>query len=190
MSEANQPDQPTPNPSGNPSGRDAEFVQLFTLNQHRIYIYLFSLVHDQNAADDIFQETMLVLWREFERFEPGTNFMAWSCTVALNQVRAWRKKQQRDRLQFSDEFLDALSQELDSSADYLEQRYEMLRNCIAKLPQHHRQLIAYRYSSGHAVDQIAEQTQRSIDAVYRLLSRIRRTLQVCVTEQLILEDAS
>lgn len=178
-----------PAPSSRPNGRDEEFVQLFTLNQHRIYIYLVSLVHDQNAADDIFQETMLVLWREFERFEPGTNFMAWSCTVALNQVRAWRKKQQRDRLQFSDEFLDALSQELDSSADYLQQRYDMLRDCIAKLPQHHRQLIAYRYSSGHAIDEIAEQTQRSIDAVYRLLSRIRRSLQECVTDQLSLEDA-
>lgn len=176
-------------PSQSPTGRDEEFVQLFTLNQHRIYIYLVSLVHDQNAADDIFQETMLVLWREFDRFEPGTNFMAWSCTVALNQVRAWRKKQQRDRLQFSDEFLEALSQELDSSADYLESRYQMLKDCIAKLPQHHRQLVAYRYSSGQAINEIAEQTQRSIDAVYRLLSRIRRTLQDCVTNQLVSEDA-
>ncbi|MFN3149020.1 sigma-70 family RNA polymerase sigma factor [Bremerella sp.] len=182
-------DSPMPSPSSSPTTRDAEFVQLFTLNQHRIYIYLVSLVHDQNAADDIFQETMLVLWREFERFESGTNFMAWSCTVALNQVRAWRKKQQRDRLQFSDEFLEALSQELDSNADYLESRYQFLRDCIAKLPQHHRQLIAYRYSSGHAIDEIAKQTQRSIDAVYRLLSRIRRTLQDCVTNQLTLEDA-
>ena len=183
------PERQVPGPPSGHTPRDAEFVQLFTLNQHRIYIYLVSLVHDQNAADDLFQETMLVLWREFERFESGTNFMAWSCTVALNQVRAWRKKQQRDRLQFSDEFLDALSQELDSSADYLEQRYELLRNCIAKLPQHHRQLVAYRYSSGHAIHEIAEQTQRSIDAVYRLLSRIRRTLQDCVTDQLTLEDA-
>ncbi len=184
-----QSDRPFPYSPGNASGRDAEFVQLFTQNQHRIYIYLLSLVNDQNAADDIFQETMLVLWREFDRFERGTNFMAWSCTVALNQVRAWRKKQQRDRLQFSDEFLEALSHELDSSADYLESRYEMLRACIAKLPQHHRQLIAYRYSSGHAIHDIAEQTQRSVDAVYRLLSRIRRTLQDCVTDQLSLEDA-
>ncbi|QDU75949.1 ECF RNA polymerase sigma factor SigH [Bremerella volcania] len=182
-------DRPMPSPPGGPTTRDEEFVQLFTLNQHQIYIYLVSLVHDQNSADDIFQETMLVLWREFERFESGTNFMAWSCTVALNQVRAWRKKQQRDRLQFSDEFLDALSQELDSSADYLKKRYELLHDCIAKLPQHHRQLIAYRYSSGHAINEIAEQTQRSIDAVYRLLSRIRRSLQDCVTDQLILEDA-
>lgn len=189
MPDSDELDPQLPPSSTSPAGRDEEFVQLFTLNQHRIYIYLVSLVHDQNAADDIFQETMLVLWREFERFEPGSNFMAWSCTVALNQVRAWRKKQQRDRLQFSDEFLEALSQELDSSADYLERRYELLRNCIAKLPQHHRQLIAYRYSSGHAIHEIAEQTQRSIDAVYRLLSRIRRTLQDCVTDQLVIEDA-
>ncbi|MEW4455639.1 sigma-70 family RNA polymerase sigma factor [Bremerella sp. JC817] len=184
-------EQPTPSTSSEASSeRDARFVQLFAQNQQRIAIYLKTLVPDQSAADDIFQETMLVLWREFDRFEHGTNFVAWSCTVALNQVRAWRKKQQRDRLQFSDEFLEALAHDLDAQEEQLHHRYQLLNDCLADLPDHHRQLIAYRYSAGQAVDEIAKQTQRSIDAVYRLLSRVRNTLQQCVDKKLIAEETA
>ncbi|MFN7134755.1 MAG: guanylate kinase, partial [Myxococcales bacterium] len=49
-------------------------------------------------SEEVIQETNLVLWREFDRFQEGTNFAAWACRVALNQVLAWRKKRQRDRL--------------------------------------------------------------------------------------------
>lgn len=182
------PDQSSP-PDIASAELDAEFVRLFSQNQQRIYLYLMSLVSDANIADDVFQETMLVLWREFRNYQPGTNFMAWACTVAFNQVRAWRKRQQRDRLQFSDKFLAAVAEELDAQADVLDQRHTLLSDCLAQLPQHHRQLVAYRYTAGHAIDHIAQQTQRSIDAVYRLLSRIRKTLHECVSRKLAAEDA-
>ncbi|TWT34134.1 sigma-70 family RNA polymerase sigma factor [Blastopirellula retiformator] len=170
-------------------GQDAEFVRLFGQYQHQIYIYLMSLLHDESSADDLFQETMLVLWREFDQYQPGTNFMAWSCTVALNRVRAWRKKRQNERLQFSDEFLEVLSGELDNRQDDLQQRQKALFDCIAKLPEHHRQLIAYRYSAGHAIEEIAQRTQKSVDAVYRVLSRIRQTLRDCASQHTALEEA-
>ncbi|UUO08706.1 sigma-70 family RNA polymerase sigma factor [Blastopirellula sp. J2-11] len=172
----------------NEDSRASEFVQLLGSHQRQLVLYLTSLLHDRDAVDDVFQETMLVLWREFHSYEAGTNFTAWSCRVAYNQVRAWRKKQQRDRLQFSDEFLDAVNRELEMNADHLRRRDELLAHCLAKLPVHHRQLIQYRYSAGEAVTQIAEQTDRSIEAVYRLLSRIRRTLHECVNRQMAKED--
>lgn len=178
------PDSPPHSPQ-----RDAEFLQLFAQNQQRIRIYLHSLLPDSSAVDDVFQETMLVLWREFDRFELGTNFMAWSCTVAMNQVRAWRKKQQRDRLQFSDEFLEALAQEMDANREHLDRRFNLLSDCLARLPDHHRQLVSYRYSAGHAIAEIAARTERTIDAVYRLLSRIRKSLHECVQQKMLVEDS-
>lgn len=189
-SESSPSHPPNNSANGSSAELDADFVLLFSQHQQRIYVYLLSLLNDANVADDLFQETMLILWREFSSYQPGTNFMAWAGTVAFNQVRAWRKRQQRDRLLFSDEFLAAVAAELDTQADTLDQRQALLNDCLAQLPQHHRQLIAYRYTSGHAIDQIASQTRRSIDAVYRLLSRIRKTLQQCVSRKLSMEDAS
>ena len=92
-----------------------EFVRLLAQNQRRLFIYVHTLVPHHADAEEVLQNTNLVLWREFGTFQPGTNFAAWSCRVALNQVLAWRKKRQRDRLQFSDEFLTTVADEVQST---------------------------------------------------------------------------
>lgn len=106
------------NPTGiAPSERIELFVQLIGLHQSKIHRYLLSLVPNLHDADDLFQQTNLFLWREFDRFEEGTNFVSWACAVAYHEVLAWRKTRSRERLVFSDAFLAALSSQLDSSAE-------------------------------------------------------------------------
>lgn len=162
------------------ASRIEEFVRLLGENQHRIFVYLMSMMHDRSAVEDVQQETNLVLWREFDSFEPNSNFAAWSCRVAFNQMRAWRKKQQRDRLVFSDAFIEALSGEIDSRTLSIDSRLDALAKCLEKLPTHHRQLIQYRYNFGNAIEEIATRMNRGPDAIYRLLSRIRYSLLECV----------
>ena len=95
---------PTANhPNREPSqGADDErveaYVRLLGQKQRPITLYVLSLVPRWNDAEEIIQETNLVLWREFGRFELGTNFAAWACKVAFHQVLTWQKRQQRDRL--------------------------------------------------------------------------------------------
>lgn len=164
--------------------RTEEFVSLLGQSQRFLYAYLMSLIHNREIVEEVMQETNLVLWREFENFETGTNFPAWSCRVAFNQVRAWRKKQQRSRLQFSDEFLQAVSDELETHADGFDERLDALSNCISELPDHHQELIRCRYMQEESIEQIAANTQRSTDAVYRMLSRIRNSLRTCVSAKM------
>src|SRR6516165_3336353 len=80
--------------------RVEEFVRLLGQNQRWLLIYVTSLVPVWSDTEEVIQETNLVLWREFDRFESGTNFTAWAFRVALNQVLAWRKRRRRDRLEF------------------------------------------------------------------------------------------
>ena len=160
--------------------RIEEFVRLLGENQHRIFVYLMSMMRDRAAVEDVQQETNLVLWREFESFEPNSNFAAWSCRVAFNQMRAWRKKQQRDRLVFSDSFLAALAAELDSQTSSFDRRLGALEKCLERLPDRHRELIRYRYNFGNAIDEIAVRMKRGPDAIYRLLSRVRCSLSECI----------
>jgi RNA polymerase sigma-70 factor (ECF subfamily) len=166
------------------------FVRLLGQNQRRIFLYVMSLVPDWNDAEEIIQETNLVLWREFARFQPGTNFAAWACKVALHRVLAWRKRVRRDRLEFSPAFLQAVADEASAAADDLEERTQSLARCIERLPDDHRHLLRLRYSDGLAIEAIAGQLARSEDAVYRALSRIRRVLHECVTRSRLLEGRS
>jgi RNA polymerase sigma-70 factor, ECF subfamily len=161
-----------------------EFLCLFAKHQQTIALYLTSLLPTQQDVDDVFQETSLVLWREFAKFQPGTNFGAWACTIAFNQVRAWRSRQKRETLVFSDVFLERISEELNEYADYYQNRLQALERCIEQLPEHHRELVRHRYLAGATVEALAEKAKRSPVAVYRMLSRVRQALHDCVTKRI------
>jgi RNA polymerase sigma-70 factor (ECF subfamily) len=164
------------------------FVRLLGQNQRRIFLYVISMVPNWNDAEEIIQETNLVLWREFGRFQPGTNFTAWACKVALHQVLAWRKRVKRSRLEFSPAFLEAVAEQATVASEVLEERSHCLARCIEKLPADRRHLLKLRYSDGLAIDAIAGQLARTEDAVYRALSRIRRMLHECVTRTQLQES--
>jgi RNA polymerase sigma-70 factor (ECF subfamily) len=181
-------DQEIHSPDGADQGsaeRTEAFVRLLGQNQRRLFLYVMSLVHNWNDAEEIVQEANLVLWREFDHFQPGTNFAAWACKVAFHQVLAWRKRQQRDRLEFSPQFLEAVADEGIRAGEVLEERFQMLAQCIDKLPSFQRDLLRLRYTEGLAIEVVARQVDRSVDAVYRALSRIRHTLHACVTRGLL-----
>jgi RNA polymerase sigma-70 factor, ECF subfamily len=165
-----------------------EFVKLFSQHQRKLYLFIGSLIPDGRDVEDVFQETSLVLWREFEKFERGTNFSAWAAQVALNQTLAHRKRKTRSRIVFSDEFLTAVARDITAYGDDLDRRTTVLAGCVLKLPSHHQELIRARYASGEAIEQIAEQLNRTTEAVYRMLSRIRQSLHECVTRTLASES--
>jgi RNA polymerase sigma-70 factor (ECF subfamily) len=172
-----------------PVERVEAFVALLGQHQRRLHLFVTSLVLNAADAEDVLQETNLVLWREFHRFEVGTNFVSWACTVAFNQVLAWRKRRQRDRLVFSDAFLHAVYDEQIATADLLELRSHALAQCVARIPPHHRELLQLRYDEGRAVESIAEKLHRTDEAIYRMLSRIRQTLYECVSSTLAHEGS-
>lgn len=167
-----------------PPERIDEFVRLLAQNHRRLFLYVMSLVPNVTDAEEIYQETNLVLWREFAQFRPGTNFPAWACKVAFHQVLAWRKRRQRDRLEFSQEFLEAVAEEASTASDALEERTGQLARCVEKLPEAHRDLLRLRYAEGLPVETIAGRVEKTVEAVYRALSRIRQGLHECVSRSL------
>jgi RNA polymerase sigma-70 factor (ECF subfamily) len=170
--------------------RVERFVALLGLHQNRIQRFVLSLVPNLSDADDVLQNTNLFLWREFHRFAPGTDFVAWASSVAFHEVLAWRKKHGRDRLVFSDQFLTAVRDEVNASADHLEARAKALTRCVERLPVTQRELVRQRYTNGAGVEAIAASTGRTADAVYRMLSRVRQTLRECVGRSLAREGGA
>lgn len=164
--------------------RTEEFVRLLGQTRRYRFAYLMSLMNHRDNVEEVLQETDLVLWRKFDDFELGTNFTAWSCRVAFNQMRAWRQKQARSRLQFSDEFLSTVASELDTRTERYNQRLELLQACVNSLPDRQKSLIRQRYTDGDKIESIASRTGRSLDAIYRMLSRVRDSLRDCVTRKL------
>ncbi len=168
----------------NPPDRAEEFVFLLARHERLLGAYVMTMVPHPQDADDILQEAKVVMWRNFGKFETGTNFGAWARKVAFHQVLAYRKRKHRDRLDFSEDFLRTVADEAEQSADHLEQRERLLHDCVAKLPDDHRDALQLRYQEGLSLEDMASRLGRTVGALYRLLSRVRHVLHQCVSKNL------
>ncbi|MCA8999926.1 MAG: RNA polymerase subunit sigma, partial [Planctomycetaceae bacterium] len=118
-----------------------EFIQLFTLAQRPLYLFILSQTGNVNAAEEILQETNLVIWAKMDQFEPGTNFDAWVRQIATYEVMKHRQRKARDKLTFSEEFLTAVAREVADASPELERRRLALQECLQKLSARDRELI-------------------------------------------------
>lgn len=161
-----------------------EFVRLLGKYQQRIYAFILTLAADWNDADEVLQETNVVLWRKFSEFKPDSDFVRWACQVAYFEVLKHRKRQKQDRLVFSEQFLEAVSADSIAMADELDVQRQALAACRDKLPPHDRDLLDRRYRSGATTQSVAIDLGRSVEAVYKAVQRIRVKLQNCVRRAL------
>ena len=170
-----------------PSG---EFVQLFTHHQRRLFLYILSQVASPVEAEEILQETNVVIWTKSSRFQPGTNFLAWVSQIANFEVMKYRTRKKREKLVFSDEFLQSVAQTSLEQSEELEMRRAALNDCLNKLRPKDRELIQQRYAPGERGKHLAEQIGRPANSVYQSLGRIRRTLLECIQQRMTAEVTS
>jgi RNA polymerase sigma-70 factor (ECF subfamily) len=166
-----------------PMADAAQFVRLLTLHERRVYAFILSLIPNWADADEVQQETNVRLWNEFDKFTPGTDFGAWACAVARYQVMTFRKKRGREKVQFTDEFLDVVARE-SAADDDAATRHQALACCVDELNPNHREILRAFYEPGAVGAEVATRFNRSLDALYKALSRIRKLLHDCVTRKL------
>jgi RNA polymerase sigma-70 factor (ECF subfamily) len=159
-------------------------MALMTRHQRQIFAYIYTLVPDRHDADDLLQETSLVICEKFEEFTPGTDFVAWACQIAWWRIRYARQKFARAKVIFDDVVLEAVSRTAGTMREELDERHEALAVCLQKLPLRDRELVLTRYEAGGGVVEAARRSGRSMDAAYKALNRLRKLLHDCVTDQL------
>lgn len=171
--------QSEPNPE-----RTADFLRLFSANQPRLFAYILAMVPKWHDAEEILQQTSVVLWQSFGQFQPGTDFRAWANKTAFHQVLSFRKRQKRLAVPLSEQFVEAVAAECDNLADDLEEQLQALAKCVEKLAPDERELIAACYEPDAVTKQVAAQFGRPAGTVYKSLTRIRRLLFKCIEQSL------
>jgi len=170
--------------------RNKQLMRLMTQHQRRIFGYIYTLVPDRHNAEDILQETSVVVCEKFEQFQPGTDFVAWACQVAYWEVRRARQKFARAKVIFDQEVVDAVARTAAEMIPEVDIRHEALAQCLQKLHTRDRELILTRYEPGCGVEEAARRSGRSLEAAYKALGRIRKLLHDCVSNQLSAEGAT
>ena len=167
----------------------AEFAEYLRQAQTRLYGYIHSLVRDLNDADDLFQQTAVILWKKFGEYDRRRSFFTWACGIARLEVASFLRGRSRQRLYFSDDLnLMLIEAQAEASDEDLEDRRDALAKCMEKLRQRDRELLTECYGELSGVQEAAGRHSRSPQSVYNSLRRIRRALFECIGRTLAQES--
>ena len=174
-------ERPMKRDSGNETEDRKRLMMLMTRHQRQIFSYIYALVPNRYDAEDLLQETSLVICEKFNNFEEGTDFVAWGCQIAYWRVRYSRQKFARSKVIFDQEIVDILAQTADTMVDELDDRHEALGRCLQKLHPRDRELLLVRYEPGSGVEEAARRSGRTVQTAYKALARLRKLLLDCVS---------
>lgn len=169
-------------------GDDGEwFVRLFGQVQRPLYRFIMTLLPQPADADEVFQETIIVLWRKREQYEQGTDFLAWSRVVARYEVFRYLRQNRHDKVGLNEMAMTKIAEVNEARAKTLDEeatRHEVLAGCIGKLGTEEREIIRQRYYQNQAVEMIAKKFGKAQSTIYSALTRARGQLADCMKRRL------
>ena len=172
-----------------PEPDQAEFVGLLTQSHQRLLGYLRSLLGNRHDAQDVLQRASVTMWRRFDTFEPGTDFLAWACTVAFYEARNFLRVAARSRLRFDDDLLERLAAERVEDLRHFDPRLDALEHCVQRLDETQRDLVHAVYQEDADIGTLADRLGRAPQTLYNRLHLIRRALAECVERRIAGESA-
>jgi len=144
------------------------------------------LERNDQAAEDLVQETYLKAFRNFASFEPGTNFRAWMFRILRNTFYSSRTSlESRMTVQLcGDEESPWLLADIPDQESLVIEKSSIaaIRHAIEQLPVTHREVMLLCDVEGLSYREIAEELQIPMGTVMSRLARardvVRRTLMV------------
>ena len=166
-----------------------ELMRLALEHRAQLWGFLMGLTKDPQKAEDLFQNTYLILCEKWDQYKPGTHFMAWARQIARFEFLASVDPGRRSFVTAETEVLE-LALQASEREEAPSLRRDALRRCLDQLPDARgRRVLELRYGQGLSGDRVAREVDLSTNALYTLLSRVRRVLQDCVERRLRVEEA-
>ena len=171
------------------AGQTEAFDQLVTRYRTRVFAMIYNMVHNEQDAWDLAQDSFLKAWKSIKRFQGKSSFYTWIYRIVMNVTIDWlRKKQVKGT---GAEFDDAIQlKEIDPAsrtvprADALpHERMEQneirarIDAAIAQLSPEHRAVILMKETEDMQYHEIAEALGCSIGTVMSRLFYARKKLQ-------------
>ena len=150
---------------------ESAFEALFTRYSETIRLYLLRTVRDENASDDLVQETFLRVWTHAEQWGGQGTFKAWlfriAMNLALNYLRSVRRRRQQpleipsDMEDEEDEnpapswLIDASALGPDAVLE-LSERRKLLQGLVDGLPESKREVFRLVHEEEMEIREVAE----------------------------------
>ncbi len=163
-------------------GDNKAFDLLLSRNEERLFTYILFVVHEENLANDIFQETFVKAIVKMQKGQYSANgkFCAWLMRIAHNVIidgyreqKFYRKVDQHNNNDLSSLKGDAVEESFAERDMVKGQVLADVKRLVAFLPEPQREIVYMRYYQQMSFKEIAEVTKVSINTC---LGRMRYAL--------------
>ena len=162
-------------------GDRSAISELIERHSKRVRSYIGMMVKDDAVADDIFQETFIKAVKVIDegRYTDSGKFLSWILRIAHNRVLDHFRREKANRLINEQEagydVIGTLRYAENTAEDDIvhSELMESVRKLIDELPEEQQEVVRLRYYSKLSFQEIAEQTEVSINTA---LGRMRYAL--------------
>ena len=170
-------------------GETEAFDELVTRYRTRIFAMIYNMVHNEQDAWDLAQDSFVKAWKSIKRFRGSSSFYTWMYRIVMNVTIDWlRKKQVKGAgVEFDDAIqlreVNPASKTLPKADPLPYERMERteirhkIDNAIAQLSPEHRAVVLMKETEGMQYHEIAEALGCSIGTVMSRLFYARKKLQ-------------
>ena len=154
------------------------------------YRTAYHLTRNEADAEELVQETALLAYKGFDRFELGTNFKGWFMTILRNRfISGYRKKQREvptvdledapDLYMYNKSLESGLATQTSEPAKYVIERLdaEQVGDALAELPMEFREAATLYFTQDMSYQEIADVLGVPVGTVRSRLHRGRKLLQ-------------
>jgi RNA polymerase sigma-70 factor, ECF subfamily len=162
-----------------------QFVEVFVRSQDRIYAYVATLLPRRADAEEVFQQTSLILWKKWRDFDLQRDFVRWACGIAYLEVRNFLRKQRiAGQVNLSENLLEQVALTRLEAHPLLDARRQALAACLERLRPDRRALLERCYAGKDSIKAIAVEISQTVNGLYLKLKRLRRALFDCINRTL------
>ena len=160
------------------------FAALVSEHADMLMAFIRSTVWDASAAEDLFQETMVVAWRRFEDYDPARPRARWLRGIARKRILSYLSRLKRNPVYCNEEVLDALEERMAHidrlPGDAWTDKVEALAFCMDQLPEDLQRCIRMFYQDEKKAVQIATALETTREVIKKRLQRARSRLADCL----------
>ncbi len=139
--------------------------------------YIFSLVKDENSAEELTIETFTKVLQKLSLYNSDFDFRTWLTSIAHNTTIDFLRKRNKDRDIYTEDYPELGDVEPSPEQVFIDkQDSEVLEKMLNKLPDNYRKLIHLRYLEGKKLNDIVEETHLSLPNVKVSLMRAKKLL--------------
>lgn len=175
-------------------GDTAAFDELVTRYRTRVFGMIYNMVHNEQDAWDLAQDSFVKAWKSIARFRGKSSFYTWVYRIVMNVTIDWLRKKQikgtgaefDDTVQLRE--IDPASKTVPRAEALPHERMERgevrarIEQAIAQLSPEHRAVVLMKETEGLQYHEIAEAVGCSIGTVMSRLFYARKKLQTLLKD--------